>query len=78
MDTGSFYREGMNVMSGFASTTEHVTPPLMPRHTQDSILGMNQKLDRMLTLFTEQKSAIEIKRQMDSFSASLREIIWAA
>ena len=47
-------------MSEFASTTEHVAPPLtphahvydyddstrqtyvMPRHTQDSLLGMNQ------------------------------------
>ena len=103
MDTGSFYKGGINITSTLATNGHDTsfTPPATPRtldygisaigqtystpirsHSQESLLGVNQKLDRMLALFMEQKSAVkrgqketaEIRKQMDTFSTSLSEI----
>ena len=78
MDTGSFFRGGINVMATQGHEASF-TPPLTPSvrecdsfprgcfqsygqpmhsHSQDPLSGMNQKLDRMLLLFLEQKSLI--------------------
>ena len=65
-------------------SSSHLQPYGLPMHShsQDPLLGMNQKLDRMLLLFLEQKALIqggqeetaEMKKRMDSFAASLGEI----
>ena len=91
MDTGSFYRGGVNLTSPFGHEA-NFTPPMTPHvqsyapsthgPSQDSLVGMNHKLDKMLSLFMEQRSAIErgqvetaeIRKQMDTFSSRLSEI----
>ena len=88
---GSFYRGGVNLTSPFGREA-NFTPPMTPHvqsytpsthsPSQDSLVGMNHKPDEMLSLFMEQKSAIErgqvetaeIRKQMDTFSSSLSEI----